>query len=243
MMVQSSLSGSEETPWGIEDLIAVAEKVMASDPELFAHPESDTNKELNVRLIRDYVVREFIPRPERSGRESRFGLDHLVYLLAIRALLRSQKWSLPAIKASFSTTSREGLLASTLQPVRQRIEAEYEKAKKVGNKRSPSSADQVVTPDLNPAQLLIQRFKAARAQKGSDSVLANKQMAPMELFSLLSSNAAPQAPATVSRKVHIELEPGCEVVIDAQRMNSLTGEEIERLGQAIKSRLKDETAR
>jgi hypothetical protein len=243
MMIMSGGAGLGSAPWGIEDLIAVTEKVMASNPGLFAHPESGTNKELNVRLIRDYVVREFIPRPERAGRESRFGLDHLVYLLAIRALLRSQKWSLPAIKASFSATSREELLSGTLQPVRHRIEAEYEKAKRVGNKRSASSADQAVTPDLNPAQLLIQQFKAARPRREPTSVLANRQIAPRELLSRPSPKAAPQTLANIGRKIHIELEPWCEVVIDAQRINSLTREEIERLGEAMKSCLKNETAR
>ena len=39
--------------WKVEELIEKAERIISSDPKLFAHPESETNKELNVRLIRD----------------------------------------------------------------------------------------------------------------------------------------------------------------------------------------------
>jgi len=47
----------------------------------------------------------------------------------------------------------------------------------------------------------------------------------------------------MSSRLHVELEPWCEIVIDAQRVKSLTSEEVERLGEALKSRLHDETAR
>ena len=59
--------GAKDSPWTVETLIGAAERIIASDPQLFAHPESENKKDLNVRLIRDYVVREFIPRPERMG--------------------------------------------------------------------------------------------------------------------------------------------------------------------------------
>jgi hypothetical protein len=125
MVASADNMGAKDSPWTVETLIGAAERIIASDPQLFAHPESENKKDLNVRLIRDYVVREFIPRPERMGREARFGLNHLVQLLAVRVLLRSQKWSLPAIKASFVTTSSEDLLNGLLNPVRAKVEAEY----------------------------------------------------------------------------------------------------------------------
>ncbi len=228
--------------WTVEELIDAAEKIIAVDPALFAHPESETNKELNIRLIRDYVVREFIPRPERVGREGRFGLDHLVYLLAVRMLLRSQKWSLPAIKASFATTSPEELLGGLLAPVRDRIEAEYWSAAGVERNVSATTSQVVRTPGLNPAQLLIEQFKT-----GSLEVPLSKRMSKVfssqraDIAQAVSS-PAPKPTAGVSRKLHIQLEPWCEVVIDAQRIESLTREEVERLGEALKSRLKEETA-
>ena len=241
---------AKDSPWTVETLIGAAERIIASDPQLFAHPESENKKDLNVRLIRDYVVREFIPRPERMGREARFGLDHLVQLLAVRVLLRSQKWSLPAIKASFVTTSSEDLLNGLLSPVRAKVEAEYNKATGMAGGRAPVATESVQTPKLNPAQMLIERFKASKQPEPKPSSSPRFPGASFNIASL--SSAARAAPAVASpateraggsSRLHIELEPGCEVVIDAQRMQSLTSEEVERLGEALKSRLKDEAAR
>jgi len=248
MVASADNMGAKDAPWTVETLIGAAERIIASDPQLFAHPESENKKDLNVRLIRDYVVREFIPRPERMGREARFGLDHLVQLLAVRVLLRSQKWSLPAIKASFVTTSSEDLLNGLLSTVRAKVEAEYNKAKGMAGGRAPVATESVQTPKLNPAQMLIERFKASKHPEPSYSPTF-----PGASFNIASlSSAARAAPAVASpateraggsSRLHIELEPGCEVVIDAQRMQSLTSEEVERLGEALKSRLKDEAAR
>lgn len=240
--------GAKDAPWTVETLIGAAERIIASDPQLFAHPESENKKDLNVRLIRDYVVREFIPRPVRVGREARFRINHLVQLLAVRVLLRSQKWSLPAIKASFVTTSSEDLLNGLLTPVRAKVEAEYNKATGEAGGPSPVAIECVQTPELNPAQLLIERFKASKEPEPKPSSSPRFPGASFNIASLSSAaRAAPASPATEraggSSRLHIELEPGCEVVIDAQRMQSLTSEEVERLGEALKSRLKDETAR
>jgi hypothetical protein len=236
MVVPEGSKLTSTAGWTVDELIATAERIMSSDPKLF-----DSSKELNVRLIRDYVVREFIPRPERVGREARFGLDHLVQLLAVRLLLRSQKWSLPAIKASFTTTSTEDLLNGLLAPVRSRIESEYRKTTGPAQSRSRVAAERVRTPELNAAQLLIEQFKSPkRAQaKASDMPLFGKATRAIPS----PSGMAIQRTSDISRKMHVELEPWCEVVIDAQRMKSLTREEVERLGEALKSRLRDETAR
>ncbi len=227
--------------WTVGELIATAERIISSDPKLFAHPKSESNKELNVRLIRDYVVREFIPRPERLGREARFGLDHLVQLLALRVLLRSQKWSLPAIKASFTTTRTEELLNGLLAPVRSLIEAEYRKATAAVQSRAQIAADGVRTPALNSAQLLIDQFKATKQPQA--------RPLGMPLFNKIvratPSDARPATQPTggASSKLHVQLEPWCEVVIDAERAKTLTPEEVERLGEALKGRLHDEAAR
>jgi hypothetical protein len=175
------------------------------------------------------------------GRDSRFGLDHLVQLLAVRVLLRSQKWSLPAIKSSFATTETQDLLNGLLAPVRRSIESEYKRAVGAVRQSPRVTADQVRTPELNPAQLLIERFKAGKPSRAKPSEM------PMFSRTAHASQAAaspvPQRSGNINRKLHFELEPWCEVVIDAQRMESLSPTEIERLGEALKSRLKDEAAR
>jgi hypothetical protein len=247
MVASADNMDAKDSPWTVETLIGAAERIIASDPQLFAHPESENKKDLNVRLIRDYVVREFIPRPERMGREARFGLNHLVQLLAVRVLLRSQKWSLPAIKASFVTTSSEELLNGLLNPVRNKVEAEYNKATGVADGRARVATECVQTPRLNPAQLLLEQFKEQfQASKQPQPKLSSSPTFSGASFSMAARAApAPASPAVqrAGSKLHIELEPGCELVIDAQRMQSLTSEEVERLAEALKSRLKDEAAR
>ncbi len=230
-------------PWTVEELIAVAERVISSDPMLFAHPERESNKDLNVRLIRDYVVREFIPRPERVGREAHFGLNHLVQLLAVRLLLRSQKWSLPAIKASLATTSTEELLSDLLSPIRLQIEAEFRQASGTQMMSDQVKANRVKTPELNPAQLLIERFKGGVQPKAIPS-----SMARFNISRSMVAAPQPESPLfkrmqSTSSKLHVPIDPGCDVVIDAERMKSLTPEEVERLGEALKRRLLDELAR
>src|SRR5579862_9130268 len=161
-MTAATATDLGQTPWTVEELIRKAERAIASNPKLFGEHGGESGKELNVRLIRDYVVRQFIPRPERVGREARFGLDHLVHLLAIRLLLRSHKWSLPAIKSGFAQTTTQELLGGLLLPVRPMVEAEFRRA--VGAQSStPILGEMVQTPKLNPAQLLIEQFKTAIA--------------------------------------------------------------------------------
>ena len=199
----------EPTPWTVGELIEAAERIMASAPELFGEASAGTSRELNIRLIRDYVVREILPRPTRTGREARFGRSHLVRLLAGRALLRHQKWSLSAIKASFSSADPEDLLNSVLVRVRPLVDAECRQ-----DASDTSRSGDLEPPAMNAAQLLIEQFRSA----------------------------SPPSSGGRSR-VHIPLEPWCEVVVDARQASSATPDEIERLGETLKRRLHAQAAR
>ena len=226
-------------PWSVDGLIEAAERIMASAPGVFPHSDLENKKELNVRLIRDYVVREFIPRPARSGREVRFGLEHLIHLLAVRALLRNRKWSLPAIKASFSATTSDELLDGVLADVRTRIQSEYQKAVKAAGFERPTPVEAIPSSPLNPAQLLIQRFKSGDGSNKEGPLLARSAVFP-------AGRPVPASSGTTGSgrsKLHIELEPWCEVVVDAAQLPTLTPGRIERLAEALKRRLQDETAR
>jgi hypothetical protein len=239
-MVDLSIdAAASDTPWTVEELIEHAEKIMAFAPDVFRSSDLDSQKELNVRLIRDYVVRDFIPRPVRVGREARFGLDHLVHLLAVRALLKSHKWSLPAIKASFASTSMEELLDGVLLPVKQRITSAYMRSSKVAGSQEAKS-EPARTPALNPAQLLIEQFKGSKTKH-----LYRPPEAMAARMSLGSRNVdwlAEDAHAS-STKLHLQLEPGCELVIDERRVRGLKPEEIDNLGEALKRLLNEKRKR
>jgi hypothetical protein len=220
-----------KTPWSVEGLIAAAERIMSAAPELFAYADSRGKRHLNVRLIRDYVVRGFVPRPVRLGREAGFGREHLVHLLAVRALLRNQKWSLPAIRASFAATNTQDLLDGVLGRVRSRIEAEYRRAAKADEHRAPRSEQDVRTPSLNPAQLLIEQFKSAKRPPSN----------PADTPLRISARLAGQKDESQSR-LHVLLNRWCEAVVDTDHITSLTPEEIEFLGEALKGWLRGQKA-
>ncbi len=233
----------EQMPWTVDGFVDAAERIMVSSPELFASSDTGSGKELNVRLIRDYVVRDFIPRPGKLGREARFGLDHLVHLLAVRVLLRSQKWSLPAIKASLGSTDTEGLLNGVLAPIHTRIEKEFTRAAKSASRQTAGSSESSSpVPPLNPALQLIERFKAGQATSKNPafSLRASGSASPPGL----SSGAPPpqfgKAQSATSTMLHLRLEDWCEVVIDASRAKSLKPSEIEALAESLKRSLKDE---
>ena len=240
MVITGNDDATTAMPWSVEGLIEAAEKIMAAAPDVFPQSDVENKRELNVRLIRDYVVREFIPRPARSGREVRFGLEHLIHLLAVRALLRSQKWSLPAIKDSFATTGSAELLDGVLAKVRNRIQSEYQKAVRAAGLQDPPQVEGMRSSLLNPAQFLIQKFKSGDGPSKQEHLSAARSA----LFA--AERPVPASPGSASSgrsKLHIELEPWCEVVVDAAQLPSLTPGRIERLGEALKRRLKEETAR
>ncbi|MDR1921663.1 MAG: hypothetical protein LBS31_07980 [Candidatus Adiutrix sp.] len=224
-------------PYSVEQLIKAAERVMSSDPKLFSYAREESPKEINIRLIRDYVVREIIPRPLRAGRESRFGAIHLIQLLAVRRLLRSEKWSLPAIRAYLGTTSTDEILNTVLAPARPLIERELRKAEPPDDPEAarPGAAPEAPEVPLNPAQLLIRRFQQANRPE-SGSVAAPAVAAPAV------TAGPPREGQAFSARLHFGLGPGCEFVVDAARLPSLTPEEIEAIAETLKSRLMKETA-
>jgi MerR HTH family regulatory protein len=189
MVIGDQDDATDSMPWSVDGVIEVAERIMAAAPEMIPQTDPKNKKELNVRLIRDYVVRGFISRPARSGREVRFGLDHLVHLLTVRALLRNQKWSLPAIKDSFAATSSAELLDIVLAPVRSRIHAEYQKAVKAAGfeRRTPSRLGQPSC--LNPAQLLIQRFKSGDGSSKREHGSAAQSVSLVACARLVQANS------------------------------------------------------
>ena len=201
------------SPWNIDALIQVADRIIASDPQLFALAQIGTNKRLNVRLVRDYAVRGLIPAPNLLRRKSRFGLPHLLHLLAVRVLLGSQKWSLRVIKANLTTTTPQDLLNGLLSPVKVRVQAEYAEAAGLVSGAAECSPDAVSKTCLN-------------AITGATTLLT------------LQSSAATDKRRAAKSKMHIELEPWCEVVIDAHRLRLLTWAEVDRLTKTLQDHLK-----
>ena len=230
---------SGQSPWRVEALIRVADGIIAAHPQLFADAGDGSNKRLNVRLIRDYAVRGFIPRPVRIGRMSHFGLKHLVQLLAVRALLSLQKWSLRVIKANLTVTSQEDLLDGLLSPVKARVHAEYAQAAGLVRKPTRPSSEVRPAPGMESPLFILRETPDASEQLVPGEVLiANSGLTTVPK---LESSAPPELPTAATSKLHIALEPWCEVVIDTHRSRLLTWEEVDRLTKTLQDRLRAHT--
>ena len=110
----------------------------------------------NKRLVRDYVARGIVGKPERRGKEAIFGFEQLVQFLACRAML-ADGWPLSKIADDFRHANLEDTLA--LIPGEQRsnealnlIESFKEesvfKSERIMESRSPSSMSRSVSMDM-----------------------------------------------------------------------------------------------
>jgi len=64
----------------------------------------DLSFEPNERLVRDYVTRSILSRPERSGKEAIYGFKQLVQFIACRAMIEDG-WPLSKISEDFQISS------------------------------------------------------------------------------------------------------------------------------------------
>ncbi len=110
----------------------------------------------NERLVRDYVARGIVGKPERRGKEAIFGFEQLVQFLACRAMV-ADGWPLSKIAEDFRHANLEDTLA--LIPGEQRsnealnlIESFKEesvfKSERIMESRSPRSMSRSVSMDM-----------------------------------------------------------------------------------------------
>ena len=110
----------------------------------------------NERLVRDYVARGIVGKPERRGKEAIFGFEQLVQFLACRAML-ADGWPLSKIAEDFRHANFEDTLA--LIPGEQRsnealnlIESFKEesvfKSERIMESRPPRSMSRLVSMDM-----------------------------------------------------------------------------------------------
>ena len=228
---------STSSPWSVQAMVRVAERIIASEPHLFGLAEIGTNRRLSPRLVQDYAARGFLPSPVIVRGKSRFGLTHLVHLLAIRVLLSTQKWSLRVIKAHLTTTTHQDLLNGLLSPVRVQVQTEFVEAggwleTPVGNPSGNITATVLSTTQSSPGSLPSQNENSSATP---NFVADGTPLADRQEFRQTKERTSAKS------KAHIELEPWCEVVIDAHRLRLLTWTEVDRLTKTLLETLKEYT--
>ena len=73
----------------------------------------------------------------------------------------------------------------------------------------------------------------------SRTAVPNKPLAAQEGLKASVDEHLESRKQGVKEKTHIEIEPWFEVVVDAQRMQSMTLDEVERLAEALRSHLRN----
>lgn len=176
--------------------------------------------DISVRLVRDYAQRGILSRAERAGKEVRYGFRHLLELVAARGLLMDG-WPLAKIAGYFGTCSDTDL--------------------------------ERLVPDIAPenrALSTVQRFLAASdANVGSmnglreeprplskdpftdrAAVMAERRTALTENMARLGSDEEQLQPRSMT---HLRITEWCDVLIETSRLEALSLEDADDLGQAV----------
>ena len=165
--------------------------------------------EPNIRLIRHYTQLGVLERPERRGKEAYYGYRQIVQFIAARWLLKDG-WMLVKIAEVTTTRSTPELLV--LLP---------------GTPR-------------NSAQELIQRFK--KPSPSSDSITTRQTQLLQQrarLQQVLPGLGNTGGVVQRRDRVQLDLTDWCQVLIDADRLTTLSTEEANRLGEALAASLNE----
>lgn len=193
---------------GAATLAEVAERLLPR----FGLPEEPRPNE---RLVRDYVQRGIVARPERDGKEARFGFRQLVDFLVARALLQDG-WPLAKIAELTATAPLDELLRLLPQ------------------ERPPTAAEEA-----------LDRLSRQRAREGPVAGFAAMAPPPDRLAreSMLwrrdMRQASPFPPSGLPRRdaVRIELAPWCLVVLDRDALDQIDTDIAEALGRQLTAAL------
>ncbi|MFZ4809671.1 MAG: hypothetical protein ACOYLQ_20645 [Hyphomicrobiaceae bacterium] len=188
----------------------------------------------NVRLIRDYASRGILTKPERRGKEAIYAYRHLLEFVAARVLV-ADGWPLAKIAEHFVHISDDEL--RTLIPGQERGNRALELARSFLRGGSPprdaarpqakfskSTVGDKATQKTTSGTLF--RERAARVS----SIQADLRNAMDRLG--LPPDAPPMQQVTL-----IAIAPWCQLLIETERLKTLTASDAEEIGRAITASL------
>ncbi|MFO1071046.1 MAG: hypothetical protein U1E14_21225 [Geminicoccaceae bacterium] len=168
----------------------------------------------NERLVRDYVQRGIVGRPERDGKEARFGFRQLVDFLVARALLQDG-WPLAKIAELTATAPIDELLRLLPQ------------------ERPPTAAEDAL--DRLSRERAREERAALRTMGPPPERLARESLLwrrDMRQGGLVPDSGLPRRDA-----VRIELTPWCLVVLDRDALDQIDTDIAEVLGRQLTAAL------
>lgn len=186
----------------------------------------------NVRLIRDYASRGILTRPERRGKEAIYGYRHLLEFVAARVLV-ADGWPLAKIAEHFVHISDDELRA--LIPGQERGNRALELARSF---LRGGAGREAVRPQLKARA----KPEEHTTDKPTSGTLFRERAARVSSLQVDLRNAMdrlglpPDAPP-MEQVTLIAIAPWCQLLIQTERLKTLTASDAEEIGRAITASL------
>ncbi len=211
-----------QSQWTLEEFVEVVNELL---PQFLPLPEGETRilEAVNPRLVRHYTTQGLLDKPQRSGREVRYGYRHLLQLLLLRRLLMEGYGSgaIERLSLSQSNAELEALLQGGVQ-----LKAE------------------TANPALAFLQQIQQRQQNLDAAAPSPPLAQTDPRIPPSAAAPAAAtppSAAPAAPQTVPNKsqrwLRVEVLPGLELHIREDFVYPSSPYEQQNLQQLIADQL------
>lgn len=226
--------------WSLEDFQQVAARELArlgiERPSPNAPPF-----ELKERLVRYYTSEGAVDRPERDGKEARYGYIHLIQLLVTRVLI-NDGWPLSKIAAFIRSNDLSSLEAMLPDRPPTQAEEEIDNIKRAMHKPATGLSDRMV----------FSQRKAMPPPKAQPQISAPDRMLSLQSDmskgrSLLSNalkalgtrgSSSPQW----KEAMEIELTPWCRVIVDLEELSKAPPHASELVGEALVQALRERRA-
>lgn len=196
----------------------------------------ESDADLSVRLVRDYVQRGIVERPRRDGKVAIFGWEHLVRLLAARVLLRDG-WPLQKIADEFSILSLDeirALLPGTRPPAGYRL-----MQRSRSERRDPALDALARIRAREDTEFQSESVPPPTARQRPNHPMLDRTILRQDLASSMRVLGEDRAQVQSRAFTRIEIASGVELNIETDRLRSLGRAEAAAIGQAVVASLLD----
>lgn len=220
--------------WSLVDFQQVAARELAhlgiERPSPNAQPF-----ELKERLVRYYTSEGAVDRPEREGKEARYGYTHLIQLLVTRVLI-NDGWPLSKIAAFVRSNDLHALEAMLPDRSPTPAENEIESIKTTMRKSMspPPASRQVVMQQHSDAHMAPMSAETEMLSQQSDMSLKRSLFAKA-IDTLRSDVNSPAWKETLE----IDLTSWCRVIVDTDEFRKAPPRAFETVGQALTHALRE----
>lgn len=189
----------------------------------------DEGDDLTVRLIRDYVSRNILRRPDRRGKEAVYSYRNLLEVVAARVLV-ADGWPLAKIAEHFAFSSDEDLIA--LIPGQEGGNQALKLARSF-IAREPKAADstRAMRRGAQASQSSLETRMSFRERAARVTSLQTELREAMDRLGL------PPDKPPMEQVTLIAVAPWCQLIIETARLKTLTAEDAEVIGRAITASL------